>query len=141
MVTDIGKPIIRRREAAIYELIQKGVRPQVIAHQHGYGETKMYRILRRLEEMKFVKRAGRGVYHALIGAYEIMDDQQSSRSGHKSRNGESIEPFTHVKLTERERAYLLQTYYQLKRSEIASKLGKPRYVICREAISMGIAQD
>lgn len=129
-------PVIRRREAVVYELIKEGVRPQVIATQH--GEPSIYRILRQLEQKKLVTRGTRGVYRPLVSQYQIMEEPVSVESIGPRKELTPIEPYPHITLTGSEKAYLIENR-QRNRSEIAKYLKKPRYVICRELMSMGIA--
>lgn len=131
-------PVIRRREAAVYELLKEGVRPQVIATKH--GEPSIYRILRQLEQKQFVTRGNRGDYRPLVSQYEIVEEPVRAESIGPRREKTSIEPYPHISLTGSERAYLVENREQ-NRSKIAKHLKKPRYVICRELISMGIADN
>lgn len=125
-------PVIYRREAVVYELLRKGVRPHTIASEH--GEPSIYRILRQLQKKKFVLRGERGQYQTLISQYQVIEDTVAARP-RKERNSLPAEPYRNVTLSGSERDFLQQNRY-LNRSEIAKVLKKPRYVICRELISL-----
>lgn len=125
------QPAIYRREAVVYELIKKGVRPQTIALHH--GEPSIYRILRQLQQKQFVAKGQRGHYQPLISHYQIIEDQ--SRLYPRKDSLLPVEPYRHVTLSGTEKAYLERNRLK-NRSEIAKHLKKPRYVICRELISL-----
>lgn len=129
-------PVIRRRQAAVYELIKKGIRPQAIAQQH--GEPRIYQILRVLEQKQFVNRSKRGNYEALVSEYHVIEDACNSgiaRSVPKPKY--PVEPYEHITLNGYEKAFLL-SHGHMNRSQLAKRLRKPRYVICREMISLGM---
>lgn len=131
----IHVPVIRRRQAVVYELIKKGIRPQTIAQEH--GEPRIYQILRVLEQKQFVNRSKRGDYEPLVSEYHVIEDAWPGGVGSAFKTVYPVEPFEHVKLNGNEKAFLLN-HGHLNRSQLAKQLKKPRYVICREMILMGI---
>lgn len=131
---------LSQRETQVFDLLQSGCLAHEIADKLGFKNSSVYGIISRLIDLGMVDRRKEGKhihYHVLLSRYVMIPDEQEL---FKIRRAliDSGEPFQTVKLTPSMRQTLESLYENKTRTELASALGVPRYVVNRELIRMGL---
>lgn len=122
------------KELEVVKLLERGMRPSEIAKQAHIIPSSLYSIIYRLRKLKIVEKRTES-YRVLTHDYLVIDDPVDLLNLRRRHVETSPEPYASVVLTDRVKQYI-ETHVQTPRSELATALGLPKYIVNREIIKM-----
>lgn len=122
------------KELEVVKLLERGMRPSEIAKQVHIIPSSLYSIIYRLRKLKIVEKRTES-YRVLTHDYLVIDDPVDLLNLRRRHVETSPEPYASVVLTDRVKQYI-EKHVQTPRSELATALGLPKYIVNREIIKM-----